>query len=176
MKIHFTVGLLFLTILSVSAQDAKLERKVLLEGYIALGLPNNLEPMSEEDKSIRYRKAKMPIFALSNEYSDVFFSMNKPTESADESAIPKYLDYYSNIFSTFYISAEVLNSEIRTVNGKQVGCIELTHIDIVEDVYHCFFFTNLEGKLLTFSLIAPKEEKDEWTKTAMKIVESLEVK
>lgn len=178
MKNYSAVGFLFLFLstISISAQEHPLKKTVILEGYISISLPEELTPMSEEDKSARFRQEKMPIFALCNEYSDVFIAMNKPTESANEDAIPKYLDYYTGVFGTFYASAEVLKSEIKTVNGKQVGCIEFTAMDIFGEAYHCFFFTNLEGKLLTFDFVCPKEEMADWMPIALKIVESLEVK
>ena len=83
---------------------------------------------------------------------------------------------FVNTFEIRYPSAEWKDSGIKTINGKEVGYLELVTPAIDTEIYNLMFFTDLDGKLLLCTFNCTKKSIDEWTPTAKEIMNSLKIK
>ena len=74
-----------------------------------------------------------------------------------------------------YPSAKWYRSEMTSINGKDVGVIELLTPAIDTKIYNLICFSVVDGKILILTFNCTEEEMDDWTLTGQQILDSFQV-
>ncbi len=173
-----TIGLTILTIVLTTGftTTIDLETKSLLNGKVELKVPKDFNIMSEELMKLKYPSERRPTLVFSNESGGINVALNLIQNQANQKMIPAYKDNFVQTFKNIYPSAEWIDSGVKTINGKEVGFLELVTPAIDTEIYNLMFFTDLDGKLLLCTFNCTKKSIDEWTPIAKEIMNSLKIK
>ena len=173
-----TIVLTVLTILSTTGftLTLDLETKSLLNNKVELKIPKDFVIMPEELMKLKYPSERRPTLVYSNETGGINVALNLTQNKASSKLIPSYKDNFVQTFKNLYPSAEWKDSGVMTINGKEVGYLELVTPAIDTEIYNLVFFTDLDGKLLLCTFNCTKKSINEWTPIAKEIMNSLKVK
>lgn len=173
-----TIGLTSLIMLITTAFtiSIELEIKSLLNDRVELKIPKGFEIMSEEVMKMKYPSENRPTLIYTNETGGINVAINLTQNQASQQMIPAYKDNFLKTFKNVYPSAEWKDSGVKTVNGKQLGYLELITPAIDTEIYNLIFFTELDGKLLLCTFNCTKKSIDQWTPIAKEIMNSLTIK
>jgi hypothetical protein len=153
-----------------------LETKSLLNNKVELKIPKAFDIMSEELMKLKYPSERRPTLVYSNESGGINVALNLTQNKANSKLIPSYKDNFVQTFKNLYPSAEWKDSGVMTINGKEVGYLELVTPAMDTEIYNLVFFTDLDGKLLLCTFNCTKKSINEWTPIAKEIMHSLKVK
>ena len=173
-----TIGLAIFTVVLTTAfiKTIDLEIKSLLNDKVELKIPKDFDIMSEELMKLKYPSDRRPTLVYSNESGGINVALNLTQNQASQQLIPAYKDNLVKTFKNLYLSSEWKDSGIKTINGKEVGYLELVTPAIDTEIYNLIFFTDLDGKLLLCTFNCTKKSIDQWTPTAKEIMNSLKIK
>lgn len=173
-----TIGLTVLTIALTTAftLSIDLETKSLLNDKVELKIPKDFEIMSEEMMKLKYPSENRPTLVYSNESGGINVALSLTENKATPKLIAAYKDNFVKAFKNVYPSAEWKDSGVKTINGKEVGYVELITPALDTEIYNLMFFTDMDGKLLFCTFNCIKESLDEWSPTAKEIMNSLKTK
>ena len=176
MKTIKTLGVALLSVLLLSATcyTIDLETKTLLNGKINLKIPKSFEIMSEEMLKFKYPSANRPTLVYTNESGEINVALNLTQSKAAQNIISIYKDKFVENFKNTYPSAAI-DKDIKIINGRKVGYLELITPAIDTEIYNLMFFTDVDGKLLICSFNCTKKNIPEWTSVAKEIMNSLKV-
>ncbi len=178
MKRIKAIVIIILTIVLTTAftLPIDLEVKSLLNDKVALKIPKDFDIMSEELLKFKYPSERRPTLVYSNESGGINVVLSLTQNQATQQMIPVYKDNFVQTFKNLYPSAEWKSSGVKTINGKEVGYLELVTPAMDTEIYNLMFFTDLEGKLLLCTFNCTKKSMEEWTPTAKEIMSSLKIK
>lgn len=148
---------------------------VLLDGKIELAIPTAFEIMSEERMKIKYPSAQRPSLVYTNESGEINVALNYTESPANPQLLPAYKDNFVQTFERMHPTADWRGSGLQSIQGKEIGYLELITPAIDTDIYNLLFFTDLEGKLLLFTFNCTKRHLEEWAPRARAIMDSLRV-
>ena len=176
-KIKF-IGLTIFTALITTAFIAavELETKSILNNKVELKIPHDFDIMSEELMKVKYPSERRPTLVYSNQSGGINIALNHTQNKASQELISAYQDNMLKTFKNLYPSAEWKGNGINTINGKQVGYLELVTPAMDTEIYNLIFFTDLDGKLLLCTFNCTVKSMNEWTPTAKEIMNSLKTK
>ncbi len=172
------IGLTIFTIVITTAfvVNIDMETKSLLNDKLELKMPKDFDRMSEELMKLKYPSERRPTLVYSNESGGINVAINLTQNQANQQMIPAYKDNFVQTFKNLYPSAEWKDSDVKTINGKKVGYLELVTPAIDTEIYNLIFFTDLDGKLLLCTFNCTKESIVEWTPAAKEIMNSMKIK
>ncbi|MCG9899554.1 MAG: hypothetical protein MH132_06110 [Hydrotalea sp.] len=170
------LSVLIIAVTTAFSQTIELEIKSLLNNKLELKIPKEFKIMSEELMKFKYPSERRPTLVYSNESGGINVALNLTQSQANQQLISTYKDNFIKTFKIMYPSAEWKDSGIKTINGKEVGYLELVTPAIDTEIYNLIFFTDLDGKLLLCTFNCTKKSIEEWTPTAKEIMNSLKVK
>ena len=172
-----TIGLAIFTVVLTTAfiKTIDLETKSLLNDKVELKIPKDFDIMSEELMKLKYSSDRRPTLVYSNESGGINVALNLTQNQANQQLIPTYKDNFVQTFKNLYPSAEWKGNGIKTINGKEVGYLELVTPAMDTEIYNLMFLTDLNGKLLLCTFNCTKKSIAEWTPIAKEIMNSLKV-
>lgn len=172
------IALITLTILVTIAFTVPIDlvTRSLLKDKVELKFPKDFKIMPEAMMKIKYPSERRPTLVYSNETGGINVALNLTQNQANQQMILTYKDNFIQTFKNLYPSAQWKDSGVKTINGKQVGYIELVTPAINTEIYNLFFFTDLDGKLLLGTFNCTKKSMSEWTPIAKEIMNSLKIK
>ncbi|MDG1821785.1 MAG: hypothetical protein P8H25_00190 [Flavobacteriaceae bacterium] len=173
-----TIGLAIFTVVLTTAfiKTIDLETKSLLNDKVELKIPKDFDIMSEELMKLKYSSDRRPTLVYSNESGGINVALNLTQNQANQQLIPTYKDNFVQTFKNLYPSAEWKGNGIKTINGKEVGYLELVTPAMDTEIYNLMFLTDLNGKLLLCTFNCTKKSIAEWTPIAKEIMNSLKIK
>jgi hypothetical protein len=169
------IGMLSVVLLSATIFTIELETKTLLNGKINLKIPKSFEIMTEEMLKLKYPSERRPTLVYTNESGEINVALNLTESKAAQNLIPIYKDKFVETFKNSYPSADWKDKDVKLINGKKVGYLELITPAIDTEIYNLMFFTDVDGKLLICSFNCTKKNISEWTAIAKEIMNSLKV-
>ena len=175
MKKILSAALIGTLLISWTLQTTELEKKKLFDNKVEILLPKSFGIMSEEMLKLKYPNQSRPKLVYTNEDGTVNIAFNHTTSRASQQLIEKYQEVLENSFRTTYPDAVWGTHEIKQINGRKVGVIEVTTNAADTNIYNYLFYTDVEGRLLIGTFNCTVEKKTEWAATAKKIVNSLMV-
>lgn len=155
-----------------NGKGKKLDAKyVSLDGYnYKLLAPTDFTVMSAEQIAEDYGESDAPDLVLTNKENTVNLALSKPENSLSDDQIQEYLDTIKAIFE---LSADVISSDTREINGHKVGEIKLITDYTDEDIYNHMAFFSYNGKLAIISFNCLNNMRDEWGKVGEEMINSL---
>ena len=169
------IGMLSVLLLSTTIFTIELETKNLLNGKINLKIPKSFEIMGEEMLKTKYPSANRPTLVYTNESGEINVALNLTESKAAQNIISAYKDKFVETFKKSYPSAAWKDKNVKEINGRKVGYLELITPAIDTEIYNLMFFTDVDGKLLICSFNCTKKNIPEWTSVATEIMNSLKV-
>ncbi|WP_462253463.1 hypothetical protein [Ferruginibacter sp.] len=171
----FGLAFFSITLLSATLFNIELETKTLLSGKINLKIPKSFEIMSEEMLKVKYPSERRPTLVYTNESGGINVALNLTQSKAAQNIISVYKDKFVETFKNVYPSADWKDKNVKEINGRKVGYLELITPAIDTEIYNLMFFTDVDGKLLICSFNCTKKNIPEWTAIAKEIMNSLKV-
>jgi hypothetical protein len=171
----FGLSIFSIALLSATVFNIELETKTLLNGKISLKIPKTFEIMSEEMLKLKYPSQRRPTLVYTNESGEINVALNLTESKASQNIISIYKDKFVETFKNSYPSADWKNKDVKVINGRKVGYLELITPAIDTEIYNLMFFTDVDGKLLICSFNCTKKNIPEWTSFAKEIMNSLKV-
>lgn len=172
--VGITLFVVFLT--TAFATKIALETKSLLNDKVELKIPEDFDIMSEDLMKIKYPSENRPNLVYSNESGGINVALSLTQNKASQESIPTLVETFVSTFKSVYPSADWKGSGVKSINGRDVGYIELITPAIDTEIYNLMFFTDLDGKLLICTFNCTKKSIAEWKSTAKEIMNSLNVK
>jgi hypothetical protein len=172
-----TLGLTIITFILTTAftLTIDLESKLLFNDKVEINIPKDFEIMSEELMKVKYPSERRPTLVYSNESGGINVAFNLTQNQANQKLIPAYKDNLVQTLKNTYPSAEWKDSGVKTINGRDIGYLELLTPALDTAIYNLMFFTDLEGKLLLCTFNCTKKNINEWEPVAKIIMNSLKI-
>lgn len=155
-----------------NGKGKKIEAKyVSLDGYnYKLLAPSSFTTMSAEKIKEDYGETEAPDLVMTNSDNTVNLALSKPENALTDDQIEEYLKAMKSIFD---MSAEVISTNTREVNGHKVAEIKLVTDYTDEDIYNHMAFFSYDGKLAIVSFNCLDDIRDEWGKIGEEMINSL---
>lgn len=155
-----------------NGKGKKIEAKyVSLDGYnYKLLAPSSFTTMSAEKIKEDYGETEAPDLVMTNSDNTVNLALSKPENALTDDQIEEYLNVMKSIFD---MSAEVISTNTREVNGHKVAEIKLVTDYTDEDIYNHMAFFSYDGKLAIVSFNCLDDMRDEWGKIGEEMINSL---
>ena len=173
--------LLFLVI-SFYANGQKLV-KTKLSDNIVVKIPNNLMPMTEEDKAQRYESARLPIALYTDEDRLLDFGVNRAYSIWQESDLEMMLEFYEASIIELYDKVKFIKKDIEEVNDRKFVVFEFESVVYPENgfqrnitKYTYLMYTLKAGTTYVFNFTCEKSVQNQWQGTAKAIMGSVKLK
>ncbi len=160
----------------ISAQTIELETITILDGKAEIRIPKGFTLMTEEMKKLKYPGQNPPAVVYTNEEGNVNVAFNLTESTAAQAVLPEYLKVFVAKFKEVHPEAEWKGNGIRSINGQNLGYLELVTAAIDSKIYNLLFFTDVDGKLLICTFNAVTRLLDTWKEPAQEIFKSLKIK
>ena len=160
----------------VYAQDATLERKVVLGGKVSILVPRDFLPMTQEMLNVKYPSSNRPSLVYTNPRASINIALDHKAMSLPADQLAAAHQSVTSAMKNLYPSAQWFRNEIRTINGRQFFLLDLRTPAIDTEVRNIMLGTSLDDRLLLISFNVTKALEKEWMPTGYKIVESIVVK
>lgn len=155
-----------------NGKGKKLDAKyVSLDGYgYKLLVPTDFTTMSAAQVAEDYGDSDAPDLVLTNKENTVNLALSKPENTLSNDQIQEYLDTIKTLFE---VNADVLDTNLREVNGHKVGEIKLITDYTDEDIYNHMAFFSYNGELAIISFNCLDSMRGEWGKVGEEMIHSL---
>ena len=160
-----------------SAAQIKLEQRNLLDDKVELLVPVYFKPMTAEMMATKYpNPGQQPNLVLTDENAEVNIVVTITPQPIQPGQMTKYKDFMINSLKRSHPDAQWLDNGVKQINGKNVGYFKLISNAVDQKVFVCYFFTDLDGKVLIFTFNCTEALLPKWKDTADTIMASLKVK
>jgi hypothetical protein len=178
---------LFLILLTIAlpVDDPKLV-KVKISNEITAMLPDDFVPMGDLDFTQRYPSVRKPIGAYTNPDHEVDFSVNISATSWPDTNLEMAQKFFKSGVMNMFDRVEILSEGIHEVNGKKLIYLEFesrmkgdrSTLGNTEPIMKYAYLEYLvePSRTLVFSFNCPARLKEDWQKTAGKIMKSVKIK
>lgn len=180
-------AILFATcMLLLAFQEPVRLTKTKISDQISGRLPENFQPVSEEELRSKYVSYRQPIALYTSPDRLVDFSVNVSVNQWQQFDLPLIKDFYKSSLSTLYSNLEILKEETTEIGGHPAAIFEFIGTvegeesavrqtnEISKYTYVAYVLVN--GKVAVFSLTAPASQQRQWSPVATEIMESLKIK
>jgi hypothetical protein len=178
---------LFLILLTIAlpVDDPKLV-KVKISNEITAMLPDDFVPMGDLDFTQRYPSVRKPIGAYTNPDHEVDFSVNISATSWPDTNLEMAQKFFKSGVMNMFDRVEILSEGIHEVNGRKFIYLEFesrmkgdrSTLGNTEPILKYAYLEYLvePSRTLVFSFNCPARLKEDWQKTADKIMKSVKIK
>jgi hypothetical protein len=133
--------------------------------------------MTAEMIAVKYPNPhQQPNIVLTDENAEVNIVITLTPQPIQSAQIGQYKDFLFNSTKKSHPDAQMLENDVKTINGKKVGYIKLISNAVDQKVFVYYFFTDMDGKLLILTFNCTEALLPKWKNTAEGIVGSLKVK
>lgn len=153
---------------------------------IVVLLPKNFRPMDDMDFSQRYPSVRKPIAAFTNEAREVDFSVNISATQWPDGDVEIAKQFFKAGVVNMFDGVEIIEEGIHEVNGKKLIYFEfesrmkgdkmkLEYRDPVLNYTYIQYLVETD-RTLVFSFNCPRRIREDWQKTARKMMKGIKVK
>lgn len=155
--------------------EINLEKKRIFNNNVSILVPAGFEIMSESMMKYKYPSERRPKLIYTNKAGSINVAFNHTKDKANQNILKNYIEFFEKTFKNVYPSADWIDIGMKEINGRKVGYQELITPAIDTKIYNLLFYTDLNERLLLCTFNCTIEEKENWQKTAHKIMNSLEI-
>jgi len=159
----------------IDGQTVQLETVSELSDKVSLLIPKTFGIMSEEVAKIKYPSGNRPSVIYTDDSGSVNIALNYTQTQVSSTELEAVLDSMKESLESFYPTAQWLRSEVRTINDKDVGVLELITPVAETDIYNLMWFTDVDGQLLIATFNCTKEQIDDWKPVGETILNSFKL-
>lgn len=170
---------LLLSICPASHADTPaLTGKVLLGGKLSMLLPNDFQPMSQEQLLKKFSRPNPPSLVYANEPANVSIAMDHTAFRATLAQIQSDggIEDMKRGMLQGAPGMTFLRSEFTKINGRAFIFIDARAPTVDGEVRNLMAITSLEDRLLVVSFNCTRELEAEWLATGNKIIQSIAIK
>ncbi len=167
-----------LTILLVAAAPGAamdLAERLLLDGRVAMLVPEDFELMGEEMMRLKYPSERRPTVVLTNPRGSVNVALNHTQDALPAAEIEQVHEFMDNMFRNVYPSASWNRSEVTSREGRQFFLLDLVTPAVDTKIRNMITGTSVDGRLLLVTFNCTQELEEEWAALGRKIIESIRV-
>ena len=161
---------------SAQSEEVKLTERVLLDGAVALLIPNTFALMSEEMLRLKYPSERRPTVVFSNERGSVNLAANLTSNLVRPDQISELHKAMESTFKNLYPSATWYRSEVITQDGRGYFVLDLLTPAADTHIRNIMLGTSFRGRLLLFSFNVTRELEKSWLDVGRKMLASVKVK
>jgi hypothetical protein len=181
-----TIFFLFISIMLWAFQEPAKLVKTKINDQISARLPENFQPVSEQDLRAKYVSYRQPIALYTSPDRQADFSVNVSVNQWQQFDLPLVKDFYKASLSTLYSDIRLLKEETTEIDGHPAAIFEF--IGTVEGEESAIRQTNqiskytyiayvlVNGKVAVFSFTAPASQQRNRAATVAEIMDSLKIK
>lgn len=185
LKFRFVViSLVFLFVAqSLHAQESM--KRVKIKDVASVLMPEDFAPMSEADLNNKYETYRYPLAMYSDQGRIVDFGVNRSFTTWQEGDIVLVKDFYKASLFNMYTEVEMMQEEIRTINGREYAIFEF--VGRVKDEAKSFrnnktvsryiyiMYTIYQGNSIVINFNAPERFKEDWRPIAKEMMDSFKL-
>jgi len=160
----------------VNGDTIQLDTIYIMSGKISVLLPTDFSIMSEEMAKMKYPTENRPSIIYTNNSGSVNIAFSYTQNQASSENIQAITDAMKESFKNLYPSAQWYTSEVKSINSKDIGVLELITPAIDTEIYNLMWFTDLDGKLMIVTFNCTKEQMDDWKPVGEVILSSFKLK
>ncbi len=147
----------------------------LLKGFIELKIPSNFRQKSENYLASTYQVENRPSLLYTKPMGGVQLSIKQTTDSASQLLIGAYKDNFVQSYRSDFPDAEWKVRDVKEINGRKVGVLEVITSTKYKRTYHLIFFTDVKGRLVVCTFKCGKKHLKKWRPIAHEIMNSFRV-
>ncbi|MDB5222666.1 MAG: hypothetical protein JWN83_1333 [Chitinophagaceae bacterium] len=166
----------FLLFPSFCFSQANQNKITFLDDKVEIVVPTDLAKMTREVLALKYPGRKEPTLALSDENGEINLIGEYTQQQVTNSQIKAYTNFTMVSLKKNHPDLKVINTGIKTVNGKQIGFFKFISKAIDQNIFNYYFITIVDGKALVFTFNCIDRLRSTWEKNADGIVASLKVR
>lgn len=167
----------------VLAQESM--KRVKIKDVASILMPEGFGPMTEADLNNKYETYRYPLAMYSDQGRMVDFGINRSFTTWQEGDILLVRDFYKASLFNMYTEVEIIQEEIREVNGRKYAIFEF--VGRVKDEAKTFrnnkvvakyiyiMYTIYEGNSIVVNFNAPEYVKEQWQPVAREMMESFKL-
>jgi hypothetical protein len=147
--------------------------RLLLEDKISLCCPAGFTAVKKELVAIKYPSGNRPGIILGNEDATLNLCVNHTGNPMREEMLESIMLGGAGIAERMAPGARILSKTLSKAGEKPIAVVEFVMSGLDMDLYNCFAYAELEGRLLIVSFNCPERRRADWRPYALQIMESL---
>ena len=160
---------------AIAQPETSFQEHHLLDGGVAISIPSELQPMSDELMLAKYSAARKPTVAFSDSLASVSVALSHMDAPLTAEQIPQAYDMLKQSMELTYPTARWNRSEIVEREGADHIVFDLWVPAQTGETRNLLVFTVLDGRLLTVNFNAASYHAEGWDAAGERIIESLRV-
>ncbi len=177
--------LAFLFLLSVSFQDAPKLRKVKLTDRVTVSLPQDFQPMTDDEIAARYFVARKPTASYTGTDKVADFTLNQTRTPGRMQDLPLLRDFFKSGILSSYTKVNFLQEGVVKINERDFAVLEFT-AELRDDdknsanrgvtrQYSYLLYTILAAKVNVFAFNCPVQVQPRWQPVAKAVMNSIRI-
>jgi hypothetical protein len=146
----------------VNGENIQLDTISILSDSVTLLIPTSFNIMSEDMAKIKYPMENRPTLIYTNDTGSINIAFQYTQSQASSSDIQEITDALKANFEHLYPSAQWYTSEVKRINDKDIGVLELLTPAVDTEIFNLMWFTDLDGKLLIATFNCTESQMDDW--------------
>lgn len=168
-----------ITSLAFASPTISFVEKMLYDGRVELLIPEQFNVLDDEIINRKYPIDQIPDMVYANDSGTINIAFKHHAYPMTQKKLRRFHKSYVESFITMNTASTFIGDSIYTVNGEQIGALEVLTPAIDTDIYNFIFYTDIEGELLICTFNCMIEEMPTWqdaTQTILKSLEKIEIK
>ena len=124
------------------------EEKTLLDGRVAIWMPEDFEPISQEAIEAIYLLGNKPELVMGNTYLNFSVGFHYTQNEVPDEYMGDFLKIARMALERCGPKVKILSEKVRKVGKHTVSHMHLLSHTITDTVYNVMFFSSLEGRIL----------------------------
>jgi len=154
---------------------AELTKTSVLNGKVALLIPQEFGLMSEDMKQRKYPSQARPPIVYTNAATTINVAINHTSGEMPEASMPVLRSYLDGVLKNQYPTATWLRSEAVSRNGRTLVFYDFRAPALDTTIRNIMVAASLEGRLLLVTFNCTIAEEEEWESLGKRIIDSIEI-
>ena len=177
--------LVFLLLLSVAFQDAPKLKKVKLTDRVTVSLPQDFQPMTDDEIAARYFVPRKPTASYTGTDKVADFTLNQTRTPGRMQDLPLLKDFFKSGILSSYTKVNFLQEGVVKINERDFAVLEFT-AELRDDdknsanrgvtrQYSYLLYTILAAKVNVLAFNCPVQVQARWQPVAKTVMNSVRI-
>lgn len=133
-------------------------------------IPDSFTKLSHDEIVETYGSEDGPTVVYANNDKSVNIALSEPSTETKNDQIAEYLRVMESVYG---LSADIIETELREVEGYNVGIIRMVTAFTDDDIYNVLAFFAYDDKLTVIAFNCPDKDRNVWEKVGEEVINSL---
>ena len=162
-------------ILIMDDDEIVFEERLLMDGKIAIRIPNSFDVLPQELMMLKYPNERRPQLILTDDSFIINVTFNHTNSTVVNEEIENFKTVMLKTLQSLQPDSQYFENGVKVINGRNVGFFDVLSRSSDGEIYNWMFCVELEGRALLCSLNCTADLIDIWKPIFKGVMDSFRV-